>query len=253
MFGCQAIRLLHLFSASQKTIESDDQNPPYSTWSQASSRKTITLKLSAAKEITGSTSTETSNKNNIQFNMASIDTPVTSPTFEQGEFDLTSPIWTSIAGSIYEKDEDAIELATPGITNYSCKVPSQAVEVSLTPETLASKKMDGLEENISNNITTIYPYVPYKHKASLSDFQWRHGGSVVMVTGTFDNWEKSIILSRSADNQDNFEVSINVPRSQIVLFKFIVDGVWMCSDNYATEYDEQGNLNNVLPAACINA
>ncbi|KAF9199167.1 hypothetical protein BGZ49_010756 [Haplosporangium sp. Z 27] len=205
MFGCQAIRLLHLFSASQKTIESDDQNPPYSTWSQASSRKTITLKLSAAKEITDSTSTETSNRNNIQFNMASIDTPVTSPTFEQGEFDLTSPIWTSIAGSIYEKDEDAIELATPGITNYSCK------------------------------------------------FQWRHGGSVVMVTGTFDNWEKSIILSRSADNQDNFEVSINVPRSQIVLFKFIVDGVWMCSDSYVTEYDEQGNLNNVLPAVCINA
>ena len=31
------------------------------------------------------------------------------------------------------------------------------------------------------------------------------------------------------------------------LFKFIVDGEWKCIDEFKAEYDQSGNLNNVLP------
>ncbi|KAF9351262.1 hypothetical protein BGX26_010704 [Mortierella sp. AD094] len=235
MFGCQAAIILHLFSSSQKAVESEDETTPYTTLRLLSTGKTITLKPSAAKAKLVPASPERNNlrkkTNNAQFNLASIDTPVTSPSCEQGAFDLMTPSWTPIAGSIYEKDEDAVELTTPGILNYNVRALNHATDMPLTPQTLASRKTD--EADSMEDIKT---------------FKWTQGGRVVVVTGTFDNWEKSITLSRSHENKDNFEASVNVPRTQKILFKFVVDGQWMCSDSYATECDEQGNLNNVLPA-----
>ncbi|KAG0322493.1 hypothetical protein BGZ97_006063 [Linnemannia gamsii] len=79
-------------------------------------------------------------------------------------------------------------------------------------------------------------------------FQWKNGGGVVKVTGTFDNWEESIVLKKVRGNQDQSEIIIDLDRTQKTLFKFIVDGQWKCTDEFPTEYDSVGNLNNVLPA-----
>ncbi|KAF9136009.1 hypothetical protein BGW39_009061 [Mortierella sp. 14UC] len=79
-------------------------------------------------------------------------------------------------------------------------------------------------------------------------FQWKNGGGVVKVTGSFDNWEESIVLKKVPGDQDKSEIVVNLDRTQKTLFKFIVDGQWRCTDEFPTEYDSTGNLNNVLPA-----
>ncbi|KAG0272898.1 hypothetical protein BGZ95_011303 [Linnemannia exigua] len=79
-------------------------------------------------------------------------------------------------------------------------------------------------------------------------FRWRNGGGVVKVTGSFNNWEESIVLKKVPYFKDQSEIIIDLDRTQKTLFKFIVDGQWMCTDEFPTEYDSIGNLNNVLPA-----
>ncbi|KAF9100806.1 hypothetical protein BGX27_000236 [Mortierella sp. AM989] len=235
MFGCQAIRLLHLFSTTQAA----QPEPEKLLYAPQTRHCTPTLKLSAAKAKLVPASPENNSNSNAQLNLASIDTPATSPTCEQGTFDLMTPSWTSVAGSIYERDEDAIQLTTPGIINYSGKASNiYVVDVPLTPQTFASQKTDETDSVAIEKKKTIYSEY----------FEWTQGGSVVMVTGTFDNWEKTIVLSKSLYSQDKFEATVNIPRSQKILFKFVVDGRWVCGDGYATEYDDQGNLNNVIPA-----
>ncbi|KAK3841463.1 MAG: hypothetical protein J3R72DRAFT_491361 [Linnemannia gamsii] len=79
-------------------------------------------------------------------------------------------------------------------------------------------------------------------------FRWRSGGGVVKVTGSFDNWGESIVLKKVPYIQDQSEIVLDLDRTQKTLFKFIVDGQWRCTDEFPTEYDSIGNLNNVLPA-----
>lgn len=79
-------------------------------------------------------------------------------------------------------------------------------------------------------------------------FEWKHGGSTVKVTGTFDNWEKTITMERSAQNKDHFEATVTIDRSRKVLFKYVVDGDWKCAEECDTELDQPGNMNNVLPS-----
>ncbi|OAQ35732.1 carbohydrate-binding module family 48 protein [Linnemannia elongata AG-77] len=89
---------------------------------------------------------------------------------------------------------------------------------------------------------------PPKRAFVAHTFQWKNGGGVVKITGTFDNWGESIVLKKVRGNQDQSEIVIDLDRSQKTLFKFVVDGQWKCTDEYPTEYDSIGNLNNVLPA-----
>ncbi|KAF9276421.1 hypothetical protein BGZ68_010026 [Mortierella alpina] len=86
--------------------------------------------------------------------------------------------------------------------------------------------------------TTSSEYVPHR-------FQWGKGGENVIVTGTFDDWQQSIKLKRTFG--DHFEAIVDLDRSKKILFKFVVDGHWQCSDEFATESDHSGNQNNILP------
>ncbi|KAF9912068.1 hypothetical protein EC991_001014 [Linnemannia zychae] len=89
------------------------------------------------------------------------------------------------------------------------------------------------------------PEVP-KRAFVAHTFQWKNGGGVVKVTGSFDNWEESIVLKKVPGNQDKSEIVIDLDRTKKTLFKFIVDGQWRCTDEYPTESDSIGNINNVL-------
>ncbi|KAH3662613.1 hypothetical protein OGAPHI_005865 [Ogataea philodendri] len=64
----------------------------------------------------------------------------------------------------------------------------------------------------------------------------------VYVTGTFDNWSKTHKLDKTSSG---FAKIIDLPYEKTV-FKFVVDNHWCTSDHDAKEYDECGNLNNVL-------
>ncbi|PPJ54806.1 hypothetical protein CBER1_04069 [Cercospora berteroae] len=75
------------------------------------------------------------------------------------------------------------------------------------------------------------------------NFTWSHPADEVYVTGTFDNWSKSVKL----DKKDQLhEKLVNLPSTEKVYYKFVADGNWSHDHTAKTETDHEGNLNNVL-------
>ncbi|EME45973.1 carbohydrate-binding module family 48 protein [Dothistroma septosporum NZE10] len=75
-------------------------------------------------------------------------------------------------------------------------------------------------------------------------FRWDHSAEEVYVTGTFDNWQKSVRLDKTFYG---FERDVHLPdASQKILYKFVADGVWQHDHTGKTETDHEGNVNNVL-------
>ncbi|KKY15127.1 putative carbohydrate-binding module family 48 protein [Diplodia seriata] len=80
-------------------------------------------------------------------------------------------------------------------------------------------------------------------------FRWEGPASDVYVTGTFDDWAKSVQL----DHKDGrFEKTVQLPENDDkVLYKFVVDGNWTTSTQAPQEDDGHGIYNNVLLPADI--
>jgi len=89
----------------------------------------------------------------------------------------------------------------------------------------------------SSSHSLIFSIVPH-------EFIWRHGGNRVLLTGTFDNWSKSIQMTRQHDG--THRVIIKLDSNKKWLYKFVIDGEWRCTLGDDTEKDERGNVNNVL-------
>ncbi|KAF2748301.1 carbohydrate-binding module family 48 protein [Sporormia fimetaria CBS 119925] len=73
-------------------------------------------------------------------------------------------------------------------------------------------------------------------------FTWAHPANEVIVTGTFDNWLKTVKLEKE---NGVFQKTVELPR-QKHMYKFVVDGKWVTNDSHPKEQDEQGIDNNVL-------
>ncbi|KAH6719690.1 hypothetical protein BKA61DRAFT_667610 [Leptodontidium sp. MPI-SDFR-AT-0119] len=72
-------------------------------------------------------------------------------------------------------------------------------------------------------------------------FEWEHPATEVFVTGTFDDWFKTILLDEVGDV---FAKEILLPLStEKIYYKFVVDGYWTLNANAAMESDNAGNLN----------
>lgn len=75
------------------------------------------------------------------------------------------------------------------------------------------------------------------------------GASTVFVTGTFDDWKKTEQL-----NSENgvFTKRVKLPSAtDLVHYKFVVDGDWVIDEAAPTDKDALGNTNNVLREADI--
>ncbi|BFZ64791.1 Cruciform DNA binding protein [Saitoella coloradoensis] len=74
--------------------------------------------------------------------------------------------------------------------------------------------------------------------------------SEVYVTGTFDNWSRSTRLSptpsSATQKKTSYSAEVELPSTEKILYKFVVDGQWVTSPLAATETDAEGNVNNVL-------
>jgi hypothetical protein len=75
-------------------------------------------------------------------------------------------------------------------------------------------------------------------------FEWKDGGSIAYVTGSFSNWTQWFVMTKNLTS-GNFELSIDLPRG-IHQYKFIVDNKWMFSRHHPTCQDEKGNINNIV-------
>mgnify|MGYP003684062125 CR=1 FL=1 len=72
--------------------------------------------------------------------------------------------------------------------------------------------------------------------------QWSHGGRMVYVTGTFNNWAERIPMRQS---RNDFTVCLNLPVGTFQ-YKFIVDNEWRFSPSQPLVQDAQGNVNNCI-------
>lgn len=70
----------------------------------------------------------------------------------------------------------------------------------------------------------------------------------VIVTGTFDNWSKTLPLVKTPKGTFELEVPIKTSGdSTKIEFKFVInDSEWVTSDEYWTVIDETGNVNNYI-------
>ncbi|KAJ5748944.1 uncharacterized protein N7511_010640 [Penicillium nucicola] len=73
-------------------------------------------------------------------------------------------------------------------------------------------------------------------------FKWPNNASEVFVTGTFDDWGKTVKLDRVGDIFVK-EVSLAPEKT---LYKFVVDGIWTTDSSAREEDDGHSNINNVL-------
>ncbi|KAJ5382617.1 Immunoglobulin E-set [Penicillium concentricum] len=81
-------------------------------------------------------------------------------------------------------------------------------------------------------------------------FQWPHNASEVFVTGTFDDWGKTVKLDRV---DDIFTKEVTISPIQKVHYKFVVDGIWTTNPDAREEEDGHNNVNNVLLPEEINS
>ncbi|KAL5113286.1 Cruciform DNA binding protein [Pleosporales sp. CAS-2024a] len=73
-------------------------------------------------------------------------------------------------------------------------------------------------------------------------FSWEHAAREVLVTGTFDDWQKTVTL----DEADGlFTKTVELPKVY-TQYKFVVDGKWVVNDTARKEDDGHGIVNNVL-------
>ena len=74
-------------------------------------------------------------------------------------------------------------------------------------------------------------------------FEWKEGGQEVLIAGSFTNWKEKLKMIKN--NDGNFEIELFLPKGKYQ-FKFVVDGIWKCSNNILQEKDARGIKNNVI-------
>jgi len=85
-------------------------------------------------------------------------------------------------------------------------------------------------------------------KASVSEdstvtFEWRHGGSEVLVAGSFNGWTDKISLESNGEGV--FSKTLELPPGDFE-FKFVVDGDWKLNPDLPTQTNASGITNNVV-------
>ncbi|KAL1792626.1 hypothetical protein ACET3X_009133 [Alternaria dauci] len=73
-------------------------------------------------------------------------------------------------------------------------------------------------------------------------FTWEHSANEVFVTGTFDDWRKTVKLEKE---DGIFKKTVELPKTH-TQYKFVVNGNWCTNDSARTEDDGHGIINNVL-------
>lgn len=96
--------------------------------------------------------------------------------------------------------------------------------------------------------SSLTPSSPSNKRLIAQDFFWNHGGTKVILTGTFDNWQKSVMMKPKLGDMTVFSATVFVDPTKDYQFKYVVDDVWRCSLDFPTITDNHGNVNNLLAA-----
>jgi hypothetical protein len=75
-------------------------------------------------------------------------------------------------------------------------------------------------------------------------FRWERPAKEVYVSGTFDDWSKSVKLVKLGDW---FEKEVFFPKSEVIYYQFFVDDMWLV-DGWWVQIDPiRGNVNVLTP------
>ncbi|KAF2623908.1 carbohydrate-binding module family 48 protein [Macroventuria anomochaeta] len=73
-------------------------------------------------------------------------------------------------------------------------------------------------------------------------FTWEHDANDVYVTGTFDDWKKTVQLEEEGGV---FKKTVELPKTK-TQYKFVVNGNWCINESAPKEDDGHGIVNNIL-------
>ena len=124
------------------------------------------------------------------------------------------------------------------INSVEYKLKSENTSLNIDNSNNIQSSMIQSETRENTKITELkeetYPY----------NFIWNQGGKSVKITGTFlDNWKKEVEMEKNINN-GIFEKTLYLTKSRHE-FKFIVDGQWVCSQQYEI-YKDKNNINNII-------
>jgi hypothetical protein len=105
------------------------------------------------------------------------------------------------------------------------------------------------DKSISNDTTSVVTGTNNEIKTDTQEtkvatnFEWREGGKVVYISGSFSNWTHWFIMKKNENGF--FELVLDLPRGSYE-YKFIVDNKWRYSLLQPTCKDAKGNINNII-------
>ena len=118
--------------------------------------------------------------------------------------------------------------------DYNNEESSSTSQATPIEKNIKDKNENNKEINEINDDTKLYPF----------KFEWKGNGKSVLLAGNFlDNWNNVKVMIKN--EKDIFERVVYLPKKKHE-FKFIVDGIWTCSNQYPTLNDERGILNNFI-------
>ncbi|GJQ11762.1 hypothetical protein GpartN1_g3553.t1 [Galdieria partita] len=77
-------------------------------------------------------------------------------------------------------------------------------------------------------------------------FEWRYPASSAFVTGTFNDWNDLLPMSRCQEGEDEVWRATKSLPAGVYQYKFIVDNVWRCAPDQPCVKDERGIVNNII-------
>ena len=95
-----------------------------------------------------------------------------------------------------------------------------------------------------SSITTTTEFFDNEMKRVPYKFEWKGEGKEVLLTGDFVDWKGRIYMKKN-EKTGYYEAVLPLEKKKYN-FKFIIDGNWVCSNQYPTNFDEQKNLNNFI-------
>jgi hypothetical protein len=111
----------------------------------------------------------------------------------------------------------------------------------LKTDTMTNQNDKSISNDTTSMVTTQEPVNEIKVPTI---FQWKDGGKMVYVAGSFSNWTQWFVMTKNP-NTGIFELSLDLPKG-VHQYKFIVDTKWLFSKNQPTCQDEKGNINNIV-------
>jgi len=137
-------------------------------------------------------------------------------------------------------------------SSYQGLHSEESQSVSYSEEEIENS--DSLSDNISNNSLS---HSSSNNEIKVNDdksnannteiiytFIWDEGGTNVKVTGSFVNWATSFDMTYYPDEK-LFKYKMTLSKDKHS-FKFIVDGIWKCSQKYQMVKDNSNNTNNFI-------